>query len=110
MERSAAAGSPYAAPTIAPGRDDLHWQRTAGTFYAFNPDGTQKWAFTTPVSGEPIYTAAAIDAAGNLYFGTLSGNFYSLTAAGTLRWTYSGRRRRHLGARARQRRRVFRRL
>jgi outer membrane protein assembly factor BamB len=56
-------------------------------FYAFNPDGTTKWTFTAPVAGEGIYTAAAIDAAGNLYIGTLSGNFYSIDPTGKLRWT-----------------------
>ena len=37
------------------------------------------------------YTSAAIDAAGNIYFGTLSsGRLYSLTPAGTQRWIYRG--------------------
>jgi outer membrane protein assembly factor BamB/subtilisin family serine protease len=81
-------GASYAAPTVAPD-GTIYIGDDTGTFYAFTAAGSQKWAFATPVSGEPIYTAAAIDAAGNVYFGTLSGNFYSLTPAGMLRWSYT---------------------
>ncbi len=60
-------------------------------FFALNPaDGSVKWTFN---ADNAIYTAAAIDDAGNLYFGTLtSGRLYSLTAAGQQRWVYTGAR------------------
>lgn len=77
----------YASPCVAPdgtiyqGSDDKN-------LYALNPDGTLKWTFATD---NDIYTAPAIDSAGNLYFGVLnSGRFWSITSAGALRWTYSG--------------------
>jgi hypothetical protein len=40
------------------------------------------------VPGDEIYTAAAIDASGNLYFGTLDGYLYSIDSSANLRWTY----------------------
>ena len=86
--KTAVSGVSYAAPTIAPD-GTIYIGTDGGTFYAFTSTGTQKWSYTTPVSGESIYTAAAIDSSGNIYFGTLSGNFYSLTPAGALRWSYA---------------------
>ncbi len=80
-------GLSYAAPTIAPD-GTVYIGTDGGLLYAVSSAGMQKWVFTTPVSGEPIYTAAAIDLQGNLYFGTLSGNFYSVSPVGVLRWAY----------------------
>ncbi len=84
-------GTSYASATIAPdgtiylGSDD---DATGHLLYAINPDGTRKWTFRPD---NAIYTAVALDAAGNLYFGTLSsGRLYSVTSAGVLRWTYTG--------------------
>jgi outer membrane protein assembly factor BamB/subtilisin family serine protease len=85
---AAVPGGSYAAPTIAPD-GTIYIATDGGALYALNPDGTQKWVFNAPVSGEPIYTAAAIDSAGNLYIATLSGNVYSVTPTGTLRWSYA---------------------
>jgi outer membrane protein assembly factor BamB len=77
----------YGSPTIAPdgtiyvGADDKK-------LYAVRPDGTIKWTF--PAENE-IYTAPALDAAGNLYFGVLtSGKLYSVAPDGTPRWVYAG--------------------
>ncbi len=84
-------GTSYASATIAAdgtiylGSDD---DATGHLLYALNPDGTRKWTFRPD---NAIYTAVALDAAGNLYFGTLSsGRLYSVTSAGVLRWIYSG--------------------
>ncbi len=84
-------GSSYASATIAPdgtiylGSDDA---ATGHLLYAINPDGTSKWTFRPD---NAIYTAVALDAAGNLYFGTLSsGRLYSVTPAGVQRWVYTG--------------------
>jgi len=81
-------GVSYAAPTVAPD-GTVYIGSDGGQLYAVSPAGAQKWAFPTPVAGDPIYTAAAIDAQGNLYFGTLGGNFYSVSPDGTLRWSYA---------------------
>ncbi|HEY1110781.1 MAG TPA: PQQ-binding-like beta-propeller repeat protein, partial [Opitutaceae bacterium] len=96
---AAVPGLSYASPTIAPdgtvylGSDEGATSTSAAAhrLYAFNPaDGSMKWSFP---SDNAIYTAAAIDASGNLYFGTLvSGRLYSLTSQGTQRWLYAGAR------------------
>ena len=92
-------GISYASATIAPdgtiylGSDEPASGTTAARhrLYALNPaDGSTKWTFATD---NAVYTAAAIDAAGNLYFGTLtSGRLYSVTSAGTQRWVYTAGR------------------
>ncbi|MBI5766349.1 MAG: PQQ-binding-like beta-propeller repeat protein [Verrucomicrobia bacterium] len=74
----------YGSPVV--GADGTIYQgsdENDSRLYAINPDGTPKWNFRAD-SG--VYTAPAIDAAGNLYFCTLTGGVYSLTPAGTLRW------------------------
>lgn len=89
-------GTSYASATVAPdgtiylGSDEA--TRAAGhRLFALNPaDGSTKWTFD---ADQPIYTAAALDAAGNIYFGTLtSARLYSLTPAGQQRWRYDGAR------------------
>ena len=85
-------GPSYASPVVAPdGTVYLGSDDAAGghRFYAFDgATGAVKWSAPTD---NAVYTAAAIDAAGNVYFGTLtSGRLYSRTAAGALRWTYTG--------------------
>lgn len=81
----------YASPTIAP--DGTIYQGSEnGRLYAVNPNGTQKWRYpadATPL--DDIYTAPAIDAAGNIYFGVLNtGKLFSLTSNGAARWEYAG--------------------
>lgn len=77
----------YASPSVAP--DGTIYQGSEDKkLYAINPDGTLKWTYT---GDNDIYTVAAIDAAGNLYFAVLnSGKLFSVAPNGTLRWTYSG--------------------
>ena len=85
-------GSSYASPVVGPdgtvylGSDDT---ATRHRFYAVNgATGAVKWSLPTD---NAVYTTAAIDAAGNLYYGTLtSGRLYSATAAGAERWVYTG--------------------
>jgi len=82
-------GESYAAPTVAPdgtvylGSDD---GAGGGELYAFTSLGVSKWTFNP---GNAIYTAVALDSAGNLYFSTLGGVVYSLNAAGQQRWSYA---------------------
>jgi subtilisin family serine protease/outer membrane protein assembly factor BamB len=86
-------GMSYASVSIAPdgtlylGADEGP-SATRHRFFALNPsDGAVKWTFD---ADNAIYTAAAIDAAGNVYFGTLtSGRLYSLTSTGQQRWVYT---------------------
>lgn len=54
-------------------------------FYALDGDsGSKKWSYTADAA---IYTSAAIDPSGNLFFATTAGTVYSLTSSGTLRWS-----------------------
>ncbi len=89
---AAVPGPSYASPVVAPdGTVYLGSDDAAGghRFYAFDgATGAVKWSAPTD---NAVYTAAALDAAGNLYYGTLtSGRLYSRTPAGALRWTYTG--------------------
>ncbi|HWA88174.1 MAG TPA: S8 family serine peptidase [Opitutus sp.] len=79
----------YASPSVAP--DGTIYQGVeGGALYALNPsDGSQKWRFGT-ATGDDVYSVAAIDAAGNLYFSAIgSGKLYSLTPAGAQRWVFA---------------------
>jgi outer membrane protein assembly factor BamB/subtilisin family serine protease len=86
---AAVPGGSYAAPTVAAdgtvyiGSDD---GMGGGELYAFSATGGSKWAFN---AGNAVYTAAALDSAGNLYFSTLGGMVYSLNPAGQQRWSYA---------------------
>jgi len=85
-------GDSYASVTLSPdgtvylGSDDA---ANGHRLFAFDPaTGAVKWTLR---NDQAVYTAAAIDAAGNVYYGTLtSGRLYSVTPGGTLRWTYTG--------------------
>jgi outer membrane protein assembly factor BamB len=81
-------GLSYAAPTVAPD-GTVYIGTDGGSLYAISPAGVQDWVYATPVAGDPIYTAAAIDSAGNIYFGTLSGYFYSLSPSGGPLWSFT---------------------
>ena len=63
--------------TIYVGSDD-------DTFYAINPDGTEKWNYTT---GADIASSAAIDLDGTIYVGSDDKNMYALYPNGTLKWS-----------------------
>ena len=57
------------------------------SFYALNPDGTQRWRFET---GEIIDSAGLLDDQGRVYFGSGDGRLYALDAAtGAQRWTFA---------------------
>ena len=85
-------GDSYASVSLAPdgtvylGSDDA---ANGHRLFAFDPaTGAVKWSLR---NDQAVYTAAAIDGAGNVYYGTLSsGRLYSVTPGGTLRWTYAG--------------------
>jgi subtilisin family serine protease/outer membrane protein assembly factor BamB len=85
-------GDSYASVTLGPdgtvylGSDDA---ANGHRLFAFDPaTGAVKWTLR---NDQAVYTAAAIDGAGNVYYGTLtSGRLYSVTPGGTLRWTYTG--------------------
>ena len=80
-------GASYASASIAP--DGTIYQGSNDhNLYALNPDGTIKWTFP---AGNEVFTAPALDAAGNIYFSVLiTGELFSLTPQGTKRWVYAG--------------------
>jgi outer membrane protein assembly factor BamB len=57
--------------TIYVGSDDSN-------LYAINPDGSQKWRFTT---GDWVRSSPAIGADGTIYVGSRDGNIYAITEA-----------------------------
>jgi outer membrane protein assembly factor BamB len=80
----------YSSPVI--GADGTIYVGTSGNglFQALNPDGTQKWQFTT--SGE-VFTSAAIGADGTIYVGGYNySTLYALTDGGqgtvTEKWAF----------------------
>ena len=64
--------------TIYVGADDGH-------LYAFNPDGTQQWAFTT---GNAIYSSPAIGADGTIYIGSDDDKLYAINPNGAQLWIF----------------------
>lgn len=57
------------------------------TFWAINPDGTEKWHFDT---GDAMYSAPALADDGTIYFGCADGYFYALTPEGEEKWKFAG--------------------
>ena len=57
-----------------------------GLLYALNPDGTEKWMFTTD---KPISSSPLIDANGTIYVGSHDGNLYALNPDGTEKWIFT---------------------
>jgi hypothetical protein len=58
------------------------------TFYAINPNGTQKWIFT--MSGR-VDSSPAIGTDGTIYVGTyetLKGKLYAINPNGTMKWVF----------------------
>jgi outer membrane protein assembly factor BamB len=55
-----------------------------GSLYAITSDGTQKWKFTTGVSGSP-----AIGADRTIYVGSGNGNLYAINSDGTQKWKFT---------------------
>jgi outer membrane protein assembly factor BamB len=57
-------------------------------FWAFNPDGSRKWAFET---GDGVESSPAIGHDGTIYFGSYDSVFYAVTdkgGYGELKWSY----------------------
>ena len=49
--------------------------------YAINPDGTEKWNFTT---GASVYSSSAIGSDGTIYVGSRDGNLYAIRGQGQI--------------------------
>jgi len=84
-KRTASSSNTYSGPVV--GLDGtVYVGGEKAVFEAVNPqDGSLKWSFA---ADNPIYTSAALDAAGNLYFATTAGTLYSLKPDGGLRWSF----------------------
>ncbi len=64
---------------VDPRWDCQYWMPSNSNLYAVNPDGTEKWAFST---GSLVESSPAIGADGTIYFGSDDGNLYALTDGG----------------------------
>ena len=80
--------------------------------YAINPDGSQKWMFTT---GDSVESSPAIGADGTIYVGSFDDKVYAINPDGSQKWTFAtrcggvlsrDRRRRHHLRRLRRRQRL----
>ena len=54
--------------------------------YAINPDGTQKWAFTT---GYSIISSPSLGADGTIYVGSTDDKLYAVNPDGTQKWAFA---------------------
>src|ERR1019366_4308785 len=54
--------------------------------YALNPDGTQKWKFTT---GAAVTSSPAVGGDGTIYIGSDDGNVYPLHPDGSQKWRFA---------------------
>ena len=54
--------------------------------YAINPDGTEKWAFTT---GHYVYSSPAIGSNGTIYVGSRDGKLYAINPDGSEKWAFN---------------------
>lgn len=82
-------GESYASPVVGPD-GTVYLGADNATFYAVTPAGAEKWAYPLAAPNAAVYTTAALDASGNIYFGTFGATqntVRSLTSAGTLRWS-----------------------
>lgn len=71
----------------AVGRDGtLYVGGIDGAFYAFTPDGAQKWSFSA--AGFIDTCSAAIADDGTIYIGSSGGTIYALNQDGTTKWTH----------------------
>ncbi len=65
--------------TIYVGSDD-------DNLYAVNPDGSQKWKFTT---GNVVYSSPAVGADGTIYVGSVDHNLYAVNPDGSQKWKFT---------------------
>jgi hypothetical protein len=65
--------------TIYVGSDDYK-------LYAINPDGSQKWSFTT---GFYVGSSPAIGADGTIYVGSNDNNLYAINPDGSQKWSFT---------------------
>ena len=62
------------------------WGQRISKLYAINPNGTQKWAFTT---GGWVYSSPAIGADGTIYVGSDDHKLYAVNPNGTQKWAFN---------------------
>ncbi len=78
-------GSYFMYSTPAIGSDGtIYIGNNDGKFYAVNPDGTQKWNYTTG----KIYGSAAIARDGTIYVGSYDNNLSAINPDGSFKWSY----------------------
>ena len=72
-------------PTIGPNKT-IYVGSKDGKLYALNPNGTQKWNYTTGA----IYSSPAIGSDGTIYIGSKGDSkLYALNPNGTQKWNYT---------------------
>lgn len=74
----------YVSPKI--GADGTIYFADETTFYAVNPDGTEKWSYNTDYCW-PWYTSLAIGTDGTIYL-SVDYSLYAFNPNGTIQWTF----------------------
>jgi outer membrane protein assembly factor BamB len=59
-----------------------------GILYAINPDGTEKWSFTTDFNGA-VESSPAIGIDGTVYVGSDDNNLYAINPNGAEKWAFA---------------------
>jgi len=65
---------------------------SGGTFYAINPDGTEKWnlSLTTGSGSQELYDGSpAMGQDGTIYVTSQNGNLYAISQSGSINWTFT---------------------
>ena len=84
-------GRMYCTPTVGP--DDTVYAAplflsspSLSGLYAFNSDGSVKWRFTTPSTGDRVLSSPTIGSDGTVYFAVCNEGIYALNPNGTQKW------------------------
>ncbi len=78
-------GNKVSSPAIAEDGTIYFGSQSNNKVYAVNPDGTEKWNYTT---GKLVWSSPAIGDDGTVYIGSDDHYLYALYPNGTLRWRF----------------------
>ena len=78
-------GKVKSSPAVDPGDGTIYVGSNDNKLYAINPDGSQKWAFTT---GSDVVSSPAVGSDGTIYVGSNDNRLYAINPNGTQKWQF----------------------
>jgi outer membrane protein assembly factor BamB len=78
-------GAVKSSPAVDPGNGTIYVGSNDNKLYAINPNGTQKWAFTT---GGDVLSSPAVGSDGTIYVGSNDNRVYAIDPGGTEKWQF----------------------